>query len=282
MVISLSAGAHAAEWDIWVDDLQEHVVHDSAARSGRGEDPFDYRAIFGKNMQWEGFLSGQDDRDRFVQIPKCQHGQDRAEDLLTHHGHFRCDAGEERRRDVSFARVTRATEGDPGAGSDAPLEQLRYAVKRAVVDHTWIIGVVDPIVGARPVKALDSFLRSLDKAIHHALMYQRVIGGNAGLAGVLAFSPHPSPGRCIDIGRLVDDRGGFSAQLERDSREASRGSSHDFFSNPRASSEEDVIERHIETSVGNSMISSDNCYLVLSESGTDQFVDYAGCVRGFV
>jgi hypothetical protein len=49
-----------------------------------------------------------------------------------------------------------------------------------------------------------------------------------------------------------------------------------------AASEEDVIERQIEKSVGNSMISSDDCYLVLSESGTDQFVDYAGCVRGFV
>src|SRR5260370_4367931 len=204
MVISLSAGAHAAEWDIWVDDLQEHVVHDSAARSGRREDPFDYRAIFGKNVQCEGFLSASHERDCFVQIPKCQHRQNWAENLLAHHRHFGCDPGEQRRRDVSFTRVTRTTEGDPGAGSDAPLEQLRYAAKRTVVDHAWVIGVLDPIVGTRPIKTLDSVFLGVNKAIHHALMYKRVIRRNAGLAGVLAFSPHHSAGGCIDIGRLVD------------------------------------------------------------------------------
>ena len=54
-----------------------------------------------------------DERDRLVELLVRQHGQDRAEDLVLHHGGVGLDAREHRRRDVARIGVALARRRRP-------------------------------------------------------------------------------------------------------------------------------------------------------------------------
>ena len=233
VVAAHAGGAHAAEAHMTRGQVHDAVVHAAAAEGDLGRHAALRRAVLAKEIAGQRRWARAHEVDRVVELAVGDHGKHGAENLLAHDGVVGGHAAHDGRRDLERALVDLPALHDLGR-----VDEAADAVKVLAVDDLSVLGVGEGVVSQlTPNRALDLG----DQAVRHALVYEQVVGGHAGLAAVEPLAEGDALGGDAQIRGGVDDAGALSAELERDGGEVLGGAAHDELAHGHAAGKEDVV-----------------------------------------
>ena len=106
------------------------------------------------------------------------------------------------------------------------------------IDHLAVCGIRNGILA---IHLLRLTLDCIEEFIVHALVYQQIVGGNAGLPHVEPLAERDAARRHLDVGRRIDDARALSAEFECDGRKVAARALHNKLSHVHASGKEDFV-----------------------------------------
>ncbi len=174
------------------------------------------------------------DAQRLFRLAPRDHWQDRAEDLLAHHGAVEVHLREKSRGDVAISPIRGASD------ETCALAQIgAHRVEAAVVHQSRVVGALLRVLA---IGLLHEARESIQEFIHHRFVHERMIRRDAGLPGIEVLAPSDALGGFVDVGAAINDGGALATQLQRNRHQLLGGHRHDGPPHALTAGEEHMVE----------------------------------------
>ena len=254
--------------------MHDGVVDAGSPGGGAGDEAHSV-ALSSEIVEGERFFSGVDEVGHGIRVVEGKNRQDGAEYLFLHErrvGRRRIDEGGS---DEAFRRVV----------CSAPYDAFRLVVDIALqpcegplADDAGPGGAAPEILAVETDGIRFDFV---EQRFLHVAVYEKVVGGDAGLAGVQELAPCDFACRNVEVGRAVYDAGAFAAEFERDGGQMRRRLLHDRAAERGAAREENVVEAVFEQFGGFVVAAVEDRDVFRREDLLDEFpYQAAGVCRG--
>src|SRR5208337_4268599 len=256
--------------------MPEGRVHARPARTRAREDLLFDLGITCEDIERQRFGTGVYESNRFVDATNRQHGEDRTEDLVAHDRCLGRYIAQDRRGDVALRLVDLAP--------DHSLPILQENGESTVMSFVHDAPEVGRALRVIPVEFAQGTLQSVEQFRLARLVYQHVIGGDAGLASVEELAPRDASGGDLQIDVAIHDARTLATELQRHRRELLRGGLHDDPADASIPRVEDVVKSLLEKCAGLVDTSLDErntaCVEIPRDEATQQFRDVRCDLRG--
>ena len=206
VVTSHTAGSYSSKAHAGSSQMNNGVIHTTAAKGKIPQNPLLCVRIFRKKVKSQGLFSVTDKGFCFFYGVISQHRKHRTENFFLHNRGIR-------RNIIQYSRgnpQTRFLAKSPFQNCLA-FDKFQHSVVMLFVYHFGIIGILQWIFSQH---FMNPHFYIVQERLFHTFLHQKIIGSHTSLTAVQIFPEYQTPGRQFQIRRFVYDTGTFSTQFQ--------------------------------------------------------------------